>query len=278
MLKSIRAQTRRDMEVVVIDDGSTEPESVALLDRLGPDVRVLRKPNGGLSSARNAGLREARGEWVLPLDADDLVAPTLVERLMGAVERNPELDYVSPLVSYFEEEPAQVTGGWVPLGPDRDLLLVNNVGGAGAGSLIRRAAALEVGGYDEWMTSYEDWEFWCRVAAAGKRGTVVPEFLLYYRVRPDSMFRTEAVSRHSALHAYILARHAGMAADPSRVMRVLQSRAEADPEELARAIIGENVRYRMVDAINEALKRAGVQRALKGLTARVLRAGRRGRA
>lgn len=275
-LDSLRAQTRRDFEIIVIDDGSSDPSTIACLDSLPRDIRLVRQPNAGLSAARNTGLREARAPWVIPLDADDIVAPTLVERLLATSEAHPELDYISPLVSYFETDPSHSTGGWIPLGPDRDLLLFRNVGGAASGSLIRRDKALAVGGYDTWMTSYEDWEFWCRMAGDGCRGVVIPEFLLHYRVRPDSMFRTEALRRHAALHAYIVDRHASLPLNPSRTLRILQFLADADPHAEARGIIRENMRYRVMDSINDALKRAGVQRALKGITVKVLRAGRRG--
>lgn len=271
-LDSLRRQTVRDFEVILIDDGSNDPASIALLDRLGPGIRIVRKPNGGLSSARNRGLQEARARWVLPLDADDLIEPTLLEKALAAAERDPALSYISPLVAYFTDDPTQATGGWVPLGPDRDLLLAQNVGGAASGSLIDRAAAIDAGGYDEWMTSYEDWDFWCRLAERGRRGTVIPEFLLRYRVRADSMFRTIAVERHAALHAYIIARHPDLAANPPRAMRLLASLgAGHDPEASARAIIAENLRYRMADRMNAVLKKTGLQGPLKGAAKKVLR-------
>jgi hypothetical protein len=81
----------------------------------------------------------------MPLDADDLIEPTLIEKALGAVGRDPGLSFVSPLAVYFEDDPNRATGGWVPLGLDRDLLLVRNIGGASGGSLIRREAALEPG-------------------------------------------------------------------------------------------------------------------------------------
>ncbi|MFN0134090.1 MAG: glycosyltransferase family 2 protein, partial [Phycisphaerales bacterium] len=307
-LASARAQTYRNIEIVLVDDGSTDAASVALLATLGSDVRIVRKPNGGLSSARNAGITAARGDWVVPLDADDLLMPTAVERLVRAVERDPGLTFVSPLVSYFRDDPeAQGQGdgareradakretkaggwcplgaGWCPLGADRDLLAVRNVGAAASGTLIRRARALEVGGYDERLTSYEDWDFWCTLAERGDRGTVVPEFLLRYRVRADSMFRTEALERDAALRAYLLRKHPRLAARPDRVTRMLLSasigaagvpsqHASASSEHAsaaARALIAENLRYRLADRVNSALKRAGVQRAIKEL-AEVLR-------
>lgn len=278
-LASARAQTHPNTEIIVVDDGSTDPASVALLDTLGAAVRIVRKPNGGLSSARNAGLAAARGEWVVPLDADDVLEPGAVARLLAAVERDPGLAFVSPLVAYFGGD-ANARGGWCPLGLDRDLLAVRNVGAAASGTLLSRARALAAGGYDERLTSYEDWDFWCTLAERGERGTVVPEFLLRYRVRANSMFRTEALERDSALRAYLLRKHPGLARDAGRAMRMLlaagapQGGAEGgvSPEHAAaaaRALVAANMRYRLADLVNVVLKRVGVQRALKGLAQRL---------
>jgi hypothetical protein len=137
-----------------------------------------------------------------------------------------ELSYVSPMVSYFVEQPGTASRV-AAAGADRDLLTVMNCGGAASGSLIRREHALEVGGYDTWLTSYEDWDLWCRLAKAGRRGTVIPEFLLHYRVRPDSMYRTIAASRNHALHAYILRQHPDLAMNPPRAQRMLLSLSSA---------------------------------------------------
>ncbi|MBL9032774.1 MAG: glycosyltransferase [Phycisphaerae bacterium] len=276
-LASARAQTHPNTEIIVVDDGSTDPASVALLDTLGAGVRIVRKPNGGLSSARNAGLAAARGEWVVPLDADDVLEPGAVARLLAAVERDPGLAFVSPLVAYFGDG---ASGGWCPLGLDRDLLVVRNVGAAASGTLLSRARALAAGGYDERLTSYEDWDFWCTLAERGERGTVVPEFLLRYRVRANSMFRTEALERDAALRAYLLRKHPGLARDAGRAMRMLLAAGApqgsagggVSPEHAAaaaRALVAEHLRYRLADRVNVVLKRVGVQRALKGLAQRL---------
>lgn len=85
-LKSIAAQTYENIEVIVVDDGSTDG-SGALCDAFAahePKARVVHKANGGLSDARNAGLREARGEWVAFVDSDDYVSPVFVEALLAA--------------------------------------------------------------------------------------------------------------------------------------------------------------------------------------------------
>jgi glycosyltransferase involved in cell wall biosynthesis len=263
---SARAQTFRDLEIIVVDDGSTDPASIAALDQLPADVRVIRKPNGGLGSARNAGLQAARGRWVVPLDADDIIDPTLIEKVVAAAHADSGLAYISPLVAYFTDDPAEATGGWIPLGLDPDLLAVMNVGGAASGTLIDREQALAVGGWDEAMPAYEDWDFWCRLHDAGARGTVIPEFLLRYRVRANSMYRTE-LSRHVALHSYILKRHPRLINE--RSARILASRTVTDPRAEVDRLIAENVRYRIADRLNDALKKAGVQRAIKGVARRV---------
>ncbi len=211
---SIDAQTHPSVETIFIDDGSTDPETIELLDVLESEGRrVVRKPNGGLSSARNAGVELAQTDWVLFFDADDVLDPAWIQQAVGAISRDPDLDWVSPLVRYFETDPEAPTGGWVPYGADatnRDLLPALNIGGAGAGSMIRTQAVRDVGGYDEEWTTYEDWDLWCALAGAGRRGTVVPSFGLRYRIRPDSMYRTEAVSRHEHLKSRLLEKHPGL--------------------------------------------------------------------
>src|SRR5262245_20179101 len=87
-LESILAQTRPALEVIVVDDGSTD-DSAAVAGAFGPPVRVLRQSNQGESVARNRGLDEARGDWVAFLDADDVWAPDKLERQLAAVEGSP---------------------------------------------------------------------------------------------------------------------------------------------------------------------------------------------
>jgi glycosyltransferase involved in cell wall biosynthesis len=264
-IHSVRSQTCSDYELIVIDDGSTDPASRAAVDALPGDVRIIRQANRGLGATRNIALSAARGRWVLPLDADDLLESTLLAKLLHAAAANPDAAYFSPLVAYFTDDgPAR--GGWVPLGIEPDMLLCLNVGGAASGSLIRREAALSVGGWDEAMPAYEDWEFWCRLAEAGARGVVIPEFLLRYRVRADSMFRTE-LQRHQHLHAHIIRRHPGLITD--RAVRLLASRITPDPRAEADRLVRENIRYRLADRVNEALKKTGLQRAIKGVASRV---------
>jgi glycosyltransferase involved in cell wall biosynthesis/GT2 family glycosyltransferase len=269
-LESLRSQTFRDFETIVIDDGSTDPAALALLAEIdsgahGP-VRVLRQPNSGLSAARNAGLAAALARWVVPLDADDTLEPSFLESCLAAAAADPGLTFVTSLVRYFYDTPDEPHGGWVPLGIDRDLLAFTNCA-ATCTALIDRQAVLDAGGYDPWLTSYEDWDLWCRLAARGARGTVIPEFLIHYRCRPDSMVRTEGKARRDLIHACLIARHAALPEHPDRTMRLHLARAASGDaaRDHAERIISENIRYRVVDRLNNAFKATGLHRAAKGL-------------
>ncbi len=221
-LASIDAQTYRGFELIIVDDGSTDPETIALLDRLrAGGRRVIRKPNGGLGSARNAGIAAARGRWVASIDADDLIAPEYFERALAVLRANPSLSYACALVRCFETDPAVITAGWIPLGMagfDRDLLLCFNIGGI-AGSVFDRRVVLDAGGYDETLPGYQDWDLWCRLAHRGVRGGIIPEFLFYYRVRADSMYHGGSLARHDHQKSYLIDRHAGGPLLSSRTLR-----------------------------------------------------------
>lgn len=293
-LASLQRQTRRDFELLIVDDGSTEEASLKLLDELREGgVRVVRKPNGGLGSARNTALREARTPWVIFIDPDDVAHEEFVERLCGAVERDPGLTFAACMFESFHERPGEAVSGYAPLAADRDLLVFHNIAGPGSASIIRREAALAAGGCDEWLTSFEDWDLWCTLAAKGHRGTVIPEFLLYYRLRPNSLLRGEGIPRMHALRAYLLKKHAGLAWEgdvPSRMLlaEAFEQKARADALEAqlhalraqahasagggagaeaihveVKRVIDLNLRYRLADKVNGMLKAVGVQRLVK---------------
>ncbi|MFL5357140.1 glycosyltransferase [Archangium sp.] len=253
-LRSLRAQTFEDYEILLVDDGSTDPASQRLVEELEgtPKLRIIRKPNGGLSSARNAGLREARGRWILPVDPDDLLAPTFLEKAVDVMSRSPGLGYTTALVSYFTEDPRQPIGGWVPWGMARDALCVENVAST-CTALMERGLVEELGGYDEWLTSFEDWDVFCAMAERGYEGMVIPEFLFHYRLRPDSMTRTEATQSRHALIAHLLQKHPGLPADANRALRIQLGELRRQHERLHQAL-DKPLRYRLVDQVNEAVK------------------------
>jgi glycogen(starch) synthase len=191
-LRSALDQTYPNVEVVLVVDGSLREQDGAILDlaeKLGVTVAV--QPNAGLGAARNFGVSQSRGAYVLPLDADDLIEPTFVERCVDALERDPELAYVTTWVEYMTSDGTRMVnedGGYMPLGNWTRLIERNNVGGTC--SAVFRRSLFDAGfRYSEELTSYEDWLHYLDLHRAGHHGGVIPERLFRYRVREDSMMR-----------------------------------------------------------------------------------------
>ncbi|WP_240358647.1 glycosyltransferase [Myxococcus vastator] len=255
-LRSIRAQTFTDYEIILVDDGSTDPESLAVLDALDDaDVHVIRKPNGGLSSARNAGLRAARGRYILPLDPDDLIHPSFLEKAVAVMESTPGLAYVTSLVSYFIDAPDAPVGGWIPWGTERDALLAENVAST-CTALMERRLVEEVGGYDEWLTAYEDWDVFCSLAERGLTGSVIPEPLFHYRLRPDSMTRGMRVNDRYSQLSYLCQKHPALPLHPERTLRMQLGRAQRQELQLrATGSVSPPLLNRFADTVNATLKR-----------------------
>lgn len=246
-LASLAAQSLRGFETIIVDDGSTAPQSLELLSRLESEgYRIIRKPNGGLSSARNAGIAASKGRWILPLDADDLIAPTFLEKMWHALMDDPKLAYATSLVSLFHERPDRPFAVWTPLGLHREMLPLTNAAST-CTALFSREVLEQAGGYDEWLTSFEDWDLYCTLAERGHTGAVLPEFLFHYRVRPGSLVRTEVVQRRYDLIAYLIQKHPGLSSSMDRTLRALLG-------EQAKSLDRSALRYRLVDTVNDALK------------------------
>lgn len=172
---SALSQSGGEPRVVVVDDGSTDPWTLAELERLPPQVELVRQANAGVAEARNVGLQRVQTRYALALDADDRLAPGALVRLRGELEAAPELGFSYGVMRFF--------GAWEgvmsmpPYDPYR-LLYRHNIGSA---ALIRRELFEDVGGYDPSFSGYEDWEFWLHALARGWRGRRVEAVTLYYR-------------------------------------------------------------------------------------------------
>jgi glycosyltransferase involved in cell wall biosynthesis len=169
-LDSVLAQTYRDFEVVLVDDGSTDatPDVAA---RYEDDIRYVRKENGGSASARNRGIREARGAYVALLDADDQWRPRKLERQMALFDEQPALkwSYTDWLLVDARTRQVVYRAGQRSQHPDGDVLrsLVGPLFIPPSTVIVAREVFEEVGVYDESALHRisEDWEFTLRVAA-----------------------------------------------------------------------------------------------------------------
>jgi glycosyltransferase involved in cell wall biosynthesis len=203
-LDSIYRQTYGDFDVLVVDDGSTDPETLHVLREISERrTRVERTGNRGRSAARNTGIRLTSGDYICSVDADDRLEPSWLQTAVDRLDADPGLSFVSHWLQTFGDE----DWSWTPTRCDLVTLLDRNaVNGA---ALVRRAVAEASGGFDESMREgCEDWEFWLRLVAQGHRGAIVPEVMYRYRRRHDSMSRTMHVGdTHHRIYEGIVERH-----------------------------------------------------------------------
>ena len=202
-LQSVCAQTLQPFEILVIDDGSTDPRTVKLLQELDlPAVRVIHQENRGLAAARNTGIRNARGKYVYFLDADDVIGPACLATLTQLLENGNAIAATSAVRICGGRESGTVWG--MPYNPY--LLLVSNQWSAGL--MIRRDISETTDlSYDASMRhGYEDWEFNIRLGQGGHKILFSREPLYQYRIRKRSLSSTTR-KLHVDVVTYIRTKH-----------------------------------------------------------------------
>jgi glycosyltransferase involved in cell wall biosynthesis len=280
-LASVAASSYAEVEVVLVDDASTDPfdhqvlESIERQSGEGRPLRLIRNPvNRGLSASRNIGIQAATGDYLLPLDADDCISPTFLECAVEALERHPEFDVVAPSTGYFLTDEAlesrQFCDYALFLGDSPSLGLVANRFSC-ATSLLRRGL-LERMRYNEQLTSYEDWDLYLRLALAGHRFLVTNQLHFHYRRRHRSMITGVNPRRHLELVNQIY-RSLPKPLSASVRMEAFFSIGTRPPEEAQPvaqapgaqpAAVEPPLRYGVIDTMNAALKRMpGVHLLLK---------------
>ncbi|MEY8174955.1 MULTISPECIES: glycosyltransferase [Burkholderia] len=213
-LDSVLASTYENVEIVVVDDCSTDPLSCLTIERiqtLEGRIRIIRNPmNLGLAATRNVALQHVRGEFVLTLDADDLIGPQFIELAVNALRRNPAFDFVVPQTGFFlDREEGQIgrqaafADYAVFYGEARALGLYENR--FSTATCMARASVLRELKYREELEAYEDWDLYTRAVAAGKRFIATNGIHFFYRRRANSMYHTpERFARHRALYHALL--------------------------------------------------------------------------
>ncbi|NNU80298.1 glycosyltransferase family 2 protein [Halovulum dunhuangense] len=187
-LRSLSRQSLADLEAVIVDDGSTDRTAAIVRAHLARDgrMRLIRGKAAGVSAARNRGLSESRGDMVLFVDADDLLAPDALARLVARLKAG-DAPAVLGGVARMAEDGTRIDGpdnrALVPAADHLTGLLRKNFVVNGGALLIRRAAIAAAGGYDPDLGFGEDWEFWCRLAAQGDFALLEGAPVLSYRQR-----------------------------------------------------------------------------------------------
>lgn len=207
-LQSVLDQKYVNWECIIVNDGSPDKVFEVAKEWTAKDSRFiyLEKENGGLSSARNFGIKHSNGVFILPLDADDILNQYYLEKAVFELEQNSSLAIVSCYSRFFVKEKTNVVYELKPQGEKCvDLLYVNQLI---ATSLFRKECWEKVGGYDENLKKgFEDWEFWISITKNGWKYKIMPEFLFYYRKAKKSML-VDTVSNHAiSIKEYIFKKH-----------------------------------------------------------------------
>lgn len=180
-VQSVLDQTLQDFEIVVVDDGSTDEQTKQIISQLNnPKIRVIRQENKGLSAARNAGIKEAKGEFIVPLDADDKLDPTYLEKCLWVFEHNAQAGWVYTATQTFGDYDYV----WLEEFDFQRFLERNLIP---ATAMYRKKDWEIVGGYDESFIAYEDWEFWMKFLTQDLCPVFLPEPLFLYRKHHPSM-------------------------------------------------------------------------------------------
>ncbi len=186
-LDSILASTYQDIEVILVNDGSRDGSAEIGKRYASTDSRVIyiEQPNAGVVAARNHAIAEAKGVYVLPVDSDDRIAPTYIEKAVAVMEQDPNMGIVYCEAAFFGDR----RGSWELPPYSLEEMLYQNV--IFVTALFRREDWVAVGGYKPCMDGYcEDYEFWLAVIERGRRVYRLPEVLFYYRIRKGSRTRS----------------------------------------------------------------------------------------
>jgi len=184
-INSVKDYKGNDIETIVINDGSTDADTLKVLHDLEKGgIKIIHQANQGLAAARNNAIRASQGEYFLPLDADNKVRPAYIEKGIAVLDKHHDVAVVYGDALYFGEK----KGKWKSMPFNlRRLLQYNYID---ACAVARKKAWEQVNGYDNSISPIADWDFNLSVAEAGWSFFYIPEVLFDYRYLNNSMIRT----------------------------------------------------------------------------------------
>lgn len=198
------AKRKYAVEVIVVNDGSSDEYTVSILKQIEKKgYCVLNQANEGLGSARNNGIKLAKGKYILPLDSDNKVLSPYLNEAVDILEENKLIDIVYGNATYFGEKEGDWSVG------DYSILKLITGNYIDACAIYRKSVWQNIGGYDEKMPvmGIEDWDFWLAISFKGFRFYYLKENCFEYRVLKDSMIHSLTTEKSEEVFQYIQKKH-----------------------------------------------------------------------
>jgi len=208
-LDSVLNQTYQNIEVIIVNDGSDDEHTASILNQIDlKTVQVHHTPNQGLAAARNKGIQMAEGSFILPLDADDFIAPEYVEQAVAVLKEKIDVGIVYCRARLF----GAVDTEWILPSFSLTEMLLDNV--IFCSAMFRKSDWQAVGGYDPGMIyGWEDYDFWLSLIERGCGVYQIPKILFSYRVASGSMVRSKERWQKVAMFKRVFERHQKIFAD-----------------------------------------------------------------
>lgn len=207
-LQSVLAQSFEKWECIIVNDGSPDNTEAVAKSWCAKDERFhyIYKDNAGLPAARNTGVKESRGNYILALDSDDILHLDYLQKLIPRLVKNSKIGIVTCYRSFFTNSVDNIVYEHKAHGSTyRDFMFENVLMPS---SLYRKECWNEVGGYDETMIKgFEDWEFWISITKRGWNYEVVEEPLFFYRKAKESMLIDTLKNHRNEVFQYIMTKH-----------------------------------------------------------------------
>lgn len=204
-IESISYSNSDELEIIIVNDGSTDAHTISVLNQLSEEgFNVINQTNQGLGKTRNNGIKQAKGKYILPLDADNKILPVYLEKGIEILQVNNQISVVYGDPILFGDK-----HGLAPVGAyNLQRLMTGNY--IDACAIFRKSAWEQVGGYDENMPfmGVEDWEFWLNLSFHGHKFYHLAEPSYYYRVANQSMIKKDTSPNFNELRFYIEKKHA----------------------------------------------------------------------
>jgi len=217
-VESILNQSFKNLEIIIINDGSTDEFTNELLSNYPkPKTSIIHLKNSGPAIARNIAIEKSQGKYIFPLDADDYIEETYLEKAFQILENSPKIGIVGSWFEEFEMRNARIQCLKNRL---EDFVIKNGVLN---GALYRKICWIEAGGYDPKLTGSEDWDFWIQILKNKWSLHIIPEYLYFYRILDDSRERTASRQRIEVM-MQIVSKHIELFKD--NIIEVIRAREQ----------------------------------------------------